>query len=164
MISNRITRCLTIILAVTAGCLSISNPIVSANEIAMNSPAGLWKTIDDETGKEKSLVRISQNGEALEGVIEKLFRNPDEEQNPVCDKCKGEQYNQPIIGMKILWDMKKKGDVWTNGSILDPKKGSVYHCTIRLDDSGKVLKVRGYIGVSLIGRSQSWYRVDEPVQ
>ncbi|RLC49220.1 MAG: DUF2147 domain-containing protein, partial [Candidatus Cloacimonadota bacterium] len=92
--------------------------VLSAQKL---SPVGAWKTIDDVTGKPKSIVRLWTEDGILYGKVEKLFRAPDEEQNPVCDKCKGDKKNKPIIGLTILWDMKQKGDVWKSGKILDPK-------------------------------------------
>lgn len=133
---------------------------VSSGQSPTESPVGLWKTIDDETGKEKSLVRITQLGDEFQGTIEKLFREPGEDPEPKCDKCEGARKDQPILGMNIIWGMTRKGSVWTGGTILDPKKGSTYRCTLKLEEGGTILKVRGYIGVSLIGRSQTWHRVE----
>ena len=124
------------------------------------SPVGRWKTIDDETGKPKSIVRIWEENGKLFGKVEELIRGPDEDPNPVCDKCEGDRKDKPIIGMTIMWDLERDGDSWSGGRILDPKKGKTYRCTIALEDGGKKLKVRGYIGISLLGRTQYWYRVD----
>jgi uncharacterized protein (DUF2147 family) len=126
--------------------------------IASDSPVGVWRTIDDKTHKEKSLVRIvEQNGE-LRGTIEKLFREPGEEQNPNCDKCHGDKHNKPVIGMLILTGMKKQGDEYAGGEILDPANGKTYKCKMWTSDGGKKLNVRGFIGVSLLGRTQVWVR------
>ncbi len=126
---------------------------------AQNSPVGLWKTIDDETGKPKSLVRITEapNGE-LTGKIEKLFRDPSEDQNPKCVKCEGANKDQPIIGMTILYGLKKDGVSWDGGSVLDPAKGKVYHARVTPTEGGKKLEMRGYIGAPLFGRTQTWVR------
>ena len=125
------------------------------------SPVGFWKTIDDETGKEKSIVHIwSENG-TLTGKIEKLFREPGEEPDPVCDECKGENKDKPIKGMIILWDLTQDDDWWTGGHILDPGNGKVYQCKLQTESGSDELTVRGYIGFSLLGRSQTWIRVKE---
>jgi len=123
------------------------------------SPVGLWKTIDDKTGEEKSIVKIWINGEKLFGRIDKLFSKPGEDPKRVCDKCKGDKKDQQIDGMEILWDLEKKDDLWTDGYILDPKNGKEYHCKIQLTEAGTKLLVRGYIGFSFIGRTQTWTRV-----
>ncbi len=122
------------------------------------SPVGLWKNIDDESGKPKALIRITESNGELSGKIEKLFREPNEDQNPKCDKCEGALKNQPILGMTILNGMKRDGDEYDGGSILDPNNGKVYKSRLELKDSGKKLKVRGYIGIPLLGRSQTWIR------
>ncbi|GAB3398142.1 DUF2147 domain-containing protein [Massilia agilis] len=123
-----------------------------------NSPVGVWKTIDDETGKAKSLVRITENNGELSGKIEKLFREPSEDQNPKCDKCEGALKDQPIVGMTILNGLKKDDDVWSGGTVLDPKNGKTYKAKITLKDGGKKLDMRGYIGTPLLGRTQTWVR------
>jgi uncharacterized protein (DUF2147 family) len=125
---------------------------------AQNSPVGLWKTIDDETGKPKSLVRITENNGELTGKIEKLFRAPNEDQNPVCVKCEGANKDQPIIGMTILYGLKKNGVSWDGGSVLDPAKGKTYHARVTPTEGGNKLEMRGYIGAPLFGRTQTWVR------
>jgi uncharacterized protein (DUF2147 family) len=122
------------------------------------SPVGLWKNIDDESGKPKALIRITESNGVLSGKIEKLFREPGEEQNPKCDKCEGVQKNQPVLGMTILTGMRRDGDEYDGGKILDPNNGKVYNSKLELIDSGKKLSVRGYIGIPLLGRSQTWIR------
>lgn len=123
-----------------------------------NSAVGLWKTIDDETGKPKALVRVTEENGTLQGKIEKLFRGPNEEQNPVCTKCTDSRKNQPMIGMTIVSGLKKNGDEYTGGEILDPAAGKVYKSKATLRDGGQKLEVRGYIGAPMFGRSQVWQR------
>ncbi len=122
------------------------------------SPIGLWKTIDDETGKPKALVRITEQNGALEGKIEKLFREPNEDQNPKCVACTDSRKNQQIVGMTIVSGLKKDGNEYTGGEILDPAKGKVYKSKATLRDGGQKLEVRGYIGAPMFGRSQIWHR------
>ena len=118
---------------------------------------GKWKTIDDETGKPKSIVEIFQEGDEVKGRIAELI-NP-EEPDPVCKECKGDQKDKPIRGLQIISGMKKSGDgEWSGGEILDPKKGKTYKCRLRVKDGGAKLEVRGFVGFSLIGRSQTWER------
>jgi uncharacterized protein (DUF2147 family) len=125
-----------------------------------NSPVGVWKTIDDETGKAKSLVEISESGGQLHGRIIKLF-NPSKP-NPTCEKCEGDKKDQPITGMEILWGLKKRGDEWAGGQVLDPQKGKVYNAKLALAENGSKLNLRGYIGFSMLGRTQTWLRETDP--
>lgn len=125
---------------------------------ADNSPVGLWKTIDDESGKPKSLVRITESNGEFKGKVEKLFRPADQDQNPKCVKCEDANKDQPIIGMTILTGLKQDGDEYTGGLILDPNNGKVYKSKLSLIEGGKKLKLRGYIGVPMLGRTQIWLR------
>lgn len=122
------------------------------------TPVGLWKTIDDNSGQPRGLVRIREVNGQFEGKIEKGFPKPGEDQPPKCDKCDGPRRNQPIIGMTILWGLTKQGDEYQGGEILDPETGKIYRAKMKLIEGGKKLEVRGFIGVSLFGRSQIWLR------
>ena len=125
---------------------------------ASESPVGVWRTIDDKTGKEKSLVRIVEANGELRATIEKLFREPNEEPNPNCDKCPGERKNKPVLGMMIMTGLKKSGSEYDGGEILDPANGKTYRVKMWTAEGGKKLNVRGFIGVSLLGRTQVWVR------
>ena len=125
---------------------------------ASDSPIGLWRTIDDKTGKEKSLVRIVETNGELRATIEKLFREPNEEPNPNCDKCPGDRKNKPVIGMTIMTGLKKAGTEYEGGEILDPNNGKIYRCKMWTAEGGKKLNVRGFIGVAVLGRTQVWVR------
>lgn len=117
---------------------------------------GKWKTIDDKTGDAKSIVEIyEQNGKIYGKVVEIL--NP-AKKNSKCDKCDGADKGKPIEGLIIIKGLKKDGDKYTDGDILDPQKGKLYSCTIKLDGKDK-LDVRGYMGISMLGRTQVWHRV-----
>ncbi len=124
------------------------------------TPVGVWKSVDDETGRERSIIRISEVNGELRGVVEKVFDQPGDDPAHLCDKCDGERKGKPIVGMTILWGLTQKGEEWSGGEILDPKKGKIYRCKMRVTDGGKSLNVRGFIGVSLIGRSQTWHRME----
>ena len=127
------------------------------------TPIGKWKTIDDETGKEKSIVEIYEQNGKLYGKVIELFRGPEEDPDPICDECDEDdpRYNKKVRGMVILEGLEFDGDdEWEDGEILDPKNGEVYSCYITLENENK-LKVRGYIGFSLIGRTQYWHRVTD---
>lgn len=122
------------------------------------SLVGLWKNIDDETNKPKALIRITESNGEYKGKIEKLFRPANEEQNPKCDKCEGALKDQPIIGMTILTGIKKEGAEYAGGQILDPGNGKLYKSKITLAEGGKKLSMRGYIGMPMLGRTQTWVR------
>lgn len=126
--------------------------LISAATVSAQSIVGKWKTIDDETGKPKSVVEIYEKNGKVYGKILKLFRDPGEDQDPVCDKCEDDRKNKKIIGMEIIRDMKKSGSDWKDGTIMDPKKGTVYDCKLWLE--GGNLKVRGY--VLFLYRTQTW--------
>ncbi|WP_034300742.1 DUF2147 domain-containing protein [Herbaspirillum sp. RV1423] len=128
------------------------------NAWADGSPVGLWKNIDDATGKPKALIRITENDGELKGKIEKLFRAPEEDQNPKCEKCEGALKDQPVIGMTILSGLKKDGDEYNGGHILDPANGKLYKSKLTVVEDGAKLKVRGYIGMPMLGRTQTWVR------
>ncbi|MSQ58275.1 MAG: DUF2147 domain-containing protein [Betaproteobacteria bacterium] len=126
---------------------------------AAQSPTGLWRTIDDETGKERSIVRVFEVNGELQGVVEKIIDRPGDDPAHLCKKCEGDRKDKPVIGMAILWGLKKKSDTeYAGGQIMDPKNGKIFRCKLKLIEQGKKLEVRGYIGVSLIGRSQVWLR------
>ena len=125
---------------------------------AQGTPEGLWRTIDDETGEAKSHVRIEAREGMYYGIVEEILNL--EKKSNVCDKCPGDRLGVPIEGLEIMRDMKSKGDGWAGGSILDPKKGKVYKAKMSLNETGEELTVRGFIGFSLIGRSQVWERVE----
>ncbi len=135
--------------------------LASMSAMAAVNPVGLWKTIDDNTGKVRSIVRITQSNGEYKGTIEKLFRAPDQDQNPKCDKCTDARKDKPIIGMTILTGLRADGDdEFAGGQIVDPENGKVYSSKLTVDEDGKKLELRGFIGVSLIGRSQTWVRAD----
>jgi uncharacterized protein (DUF2147 family) len=122
------------------------------------SPVGVWRSIDDTTKKERSIIRITEGNGEFSGVVEKLFDQPGDDPAHLCKDCKGERKDKPIIGMTILWGLKKDGDTWAGGEILDPHNGKTYRCKMTLSNDGKSLNVRGFIGISLFGRSQIWLR------
>ncbi|CAM1365555.1 conserved exported hypothetical protein [Tenacibaculum litopenaei] len=118
---------------------------------------GKWENRDEKTNRVDSVIEVyEKDGKAYAKIIEITDEN---RQNAVCDKCSGKNKNKPILGMNILTGLKKDGDEWSGGKILDPKKGKEYKCFIKLENANK-LKIRGYIGFSLLGRTAYWYRKD----
>lgn len=141
------------------GIMTLPMMQVQAQEFKADDVLGKWSTIDDETGRTKSIVEIYKEGDKLFGKIIELFRLPDEDPDPICDECDEDdpRYNQKVNGMVILQGLEWDDDEWDDGKILDPKNGKVYSCKLWIEDGD--LQVRGYIGFSLIGRSQTWIRV-----
>lgn len=132
--------------------------VLAGAACAQATPAGLWKTIDDETKQEKSLVRIVDSGGTLSGRIEKLL-DPSKA-DARCDKCSDARKGQPVVGMTIIENVRKNADeaYWEDGSILDPNNGKNYRVRLTPKDGGKALEVRGYIGPFY--RNQTWIRVE----
>lgn len=122
------------------------------------TPVGTWQTIDDTTGKPRAIIQIVDDGNGqLEGKVVRgigEFDHPDRR----CTACTDERKDQLIKGMTIITGMKRDGEAWTGGHILDPENGKLYKCRMTLEAGGQKLVVRGYIGVSLLGRSQTWLR------
>ena len=128
---------------------------------AQATPAGLWKTIDDETKKEKSLIRITESEGVFTGKVEKLL-DPTK-QDPVCDKCSDKRKDKPVLGMTLIEGVKQNADDnarWDGGEILDPNNGKTYKVRLIPTAAGKQLDVRGYIGTPMLGRTQTWIRVE----
>ena len=144
----------------TAALLALPLTFASLT-FAAESPIGRWQTIDDETGKPKSIVEIEEAADGtLSGTVAEILQS-DHSANPLCTACEGERKDQPIIGMTILWDLKPEGqNVWSGGTILDPSKGKTYRAkvTIPEGESADTLQVRGYVGIEALGRTQTWIR------
>ncbi len=129
---------------------------IATLSFAQDSYEGLWKTVDDETGEAKSHLEIFVEDGLLYGKVIEIL-NP-EKKGSVCEKCSGSKKDQPVEGMILLEGLKKKNDYYTGGTITDPENGKEYKCYIELKGEDK-LKVRGYIGVAALGRTQYWYRI-----
>jgi uncharacterized protein (DUF2147 family) len=143
----------TMKILLTAAALMLTTTLAAAQA----SPVGLWRTIDDETKQEKSLVRISDTAGTLSGKVEKIADAT--KQDSKCDECTDDRKGKPVVGMVILRDLKKgDADTWEGGSIVDPANGKVYKATIKLIDGGKKLQMRGYIGPFF--RTQTWLKAD----
>lgn len=130
------------------------------------SPVGTWNQIDDHTGKITSVIRISEHDGVLTGTVLKVMNMTPKQiardgNPPICTQCSGKRHNQPIDGMVIMWGVTRDGDEWNGGHVLDPTSGKIYKVKLNLADHGQKLKVRGYVGFSLFGRTQVWKRVNE---
>ena len=144
----------------SAALVALTTLAWSATALAQATPVGLWKTIDDETKQERSHVRIAETAGVLSGRIEKI--TDPTKQDAKCDKCEGAKKDQKVIGMTILEGVKRHGgaDHWEGGTILDPNNGKTYKVRMKPVDGGKKLEVRGYIGAPMLGRTQTWVRME----
>ena len=138
---------------------ALSLALTAGIACAQATPVGLWKTIDDETKTERSLVRLSDSGGVVTGRIEKLLA-ADAKPDSKCDKCEDDRKDKPLVGLEIVRGAKKNeaGDAWEGGTILDPAKGKTYRLRLAPKEGGKQLEVRGYMGPFY--RNQTWIRVE----
>jgi uncharacterized protein (DUF2147 family) len=142
--------------------LGVALALSGGAALAMASPAGLWKTIDDNSGQARALVRITDTGGVFSARLERLL-DPTSKPGALCDKCDDDRKNKPILGLEIVRGLKKNPDktqVWDGGHILDPENGKTYRARMTLIEGGKKLEVRGYMGVPLLGRTQVWHRAE----
>ncbi len=132
----------------------------SVSALAQMTPVGTWRTIDDATGEAKSEVVITENSGVLSGRIAKLLRKG-ADQGAVCDKCSDDRKDKPLIGLELIRGAKKAEGktVWEGGKIVDPEAGTVYSLKLTPVDGGKKLEVHAFVGLSFIGRTQTWVRI-----
>jgi len=135
------------------GALSLL--LTTALAADLTSPVGKWRTIDDQSGKPKSIVQITEDQGVLTGKIVELLEGATEK---TCSKCEGDLKDQPLVGMKILWSLKKSGEEWTDGKIFNPADGGTYTSKVKLTEGGKTLEVTGKW--MLFSKQQQWQRVN----
>lgn len=116
---------------------------------------GQWRTIDDATGKPKAIIEIKESNGVYNGTIVQLMPGIEN----TCPGCKGDRANAPLLGMTVLTGLKEEEGRYTGGRIFDPKSGNTYRARAELINNGNALKVRGYMGISALGRTQTWQRV-----
>lgn len=133
------------------GLLTLATTLALADS---NSPVGNWKNISDKTNKPEAIIQIWEESGELHGKLIKLF----DQKETLCKACKDDKKDKPLIGLEILWGLKKDGQEWEGGKILDPDNGTIYSAKLALIEGGQKLKVRGFLGFSLFGRSQIWVR------
>jgi uncharacterized protein (DUF2147 family) len=146
--------------AMLAACLALAAVTAPAGAAPapLDTPVGLWQPLDS-SGKPEGLIRIFEVGGLYYGRIEPS--SPSDDRNARCTRCSGKRHDQPIIGLVIMRHLKPQGGEYVDGDILDPDTGRVYGCSLRLTDGGRKLIMRGFLGISLFGRSQTWLRVRE---
>ncbi|NND33313.1 MAG: DUF2147 domain-containing protein [Saprospiraceae bacterium] len=121
---------------------------------------GIWKTIDDKTDKPASIMKLYEEDGILYGDILAILKEDTKQKNPLCVKCPDDRKDQPVIGMQLIRGLTRDGNQWSGGHVVDPHTGKIYRCYLELLTPDK-LKVRGYVGFSIFGRTQYWYRTPD---
>jgi uncharacterized protein (DUF2147 family) len=142
---------------IVAGAGTVGAPAPAAEVNAV----GLWEQVDETSGKAESWFKISEHNGVYEGNIVKIFFKPGEDKNWICSKCEGAEKGAPVLGLMLIKGMQRNGLSYENGTIMDPRDGAVYRALMKLSPDGRKLEVRGYLGISLFGRSQVWNRLPD---
>jgi uncharacterized protein (DUF2147 family) len=142
-------------------CCLAEYPAQAQSQPQEPSATGLWQQADSDTGKKRGWFVIAEHNGTYEGTIVKMFMEPGEDANPLCDKCTGDQQNQPWLGLTIIKGMARKGLDYENGKILDPTTGKLWSAEMHLSPDGRDLTVRGFLGFSLLGMNQYWKRLPD---
>jgi uncharacterized protein (DUF2147 family) len=145
-----------------AGVAALGIGLMSAQS-AEPTAEGLWEQVDENTGKAESWFRITEKSGIYQGIIVKIFPKPGEDPHAkwLCTKCEGEERNAPVVGLALIKGMRRQGLSYDSGTIMDPRDGTVYRALMNLSPDGRKLEVRGFLGISLFGRSQIWNRLPD---
>ena len=148
-------KSMTIAVVVLLGVGTLAAPAAELTAV------GLWEQVDENSGKAESWFKISERNGVYEGNVVKIFPNPGEDENFVCSKCEGAEKGAPVLGLTLIKGMQRNGMAYENGTIMDPRDGAVYRALMKLSPDGGKLEVRGYLGISLFGRTQVWNRLPD---
>lgn len=140
------------------GAALLVQPSAKAEETDLRSPVGYWETINDVNHKPRSVMQLYITDGVLYGKAIKTLVPGDTLDRP-CTKCSGEFKNQTMAGMRAIWGLTEKDGEWKGGKVLDPDSGHVYRCKLSVSPDGEHALVRGYLGISLFGRTQTWNRL-----
>ncbi|MGQ0656712.1 MAG: DUF2147 domain-containing protein [Chromatiales bacterium] len=124
------------------------------------TPEGRWKVVSDEDQRPVAIMKIYEENGEYRGIIDEILGESGQGVSPLCDNCPGSLKGEPIKGLVVLQGLKWVGDQYAGGHILDPDSGHYYRLTMTVGPDGNTLFVRGYLGVPLLGRTQTWYRVE----
>jgi uncharacterized protein (DUF2147 family) len=144
-------------LPIIVACILAMTPMRSSQAAA--SIVGVWQRYDEDTHEPQAEIEITEHGGVFEGRVVKLFLDAGDPPNPVCNLCRGARKNQPIKGMRVIENVRRNGGAYDGGTAVDPEDGSVYKVKLVPSDDGRTLSVTGYIGVSLLGQTQTWTRL-----
>ena len=145
-------RTISSLIALSAGAL------ISTSVFAVSLNGTQWQTIDDKTGEKKAVIQLTESGGKVSGKIIKVLNK--EKADALCTKCPGSLKNKPAEGLQILSGLKADGNnQWSDGKLVDPESGKTYSGKLTLSDNGQSLKLRGFVGTPVFGRSQTWQRI-----
>jgi uncharacterized protein (DUF2147 family) len=153
-------RLSSLMLTMVGVAMSVGASVISV-PAAEPSAVGLWEQVDEKSGKPESWFKITERSGVYLGNIVKIFFKPGEDENWVCDKCEGDEKGKPVLGLALIKGMQRKGLEYENGTIMDPRDGSVYSALMKISPDGQKLEVRGFLGISFLGRSQIWNRLPD---
>ena len=147
---------------VTVAAALLSLVVAGQTLGAEPSASGLWQAVDDDTHQPNAWFLIRDGGGGIyTGAIVRMFLKPGEDPNIQCDKCADDRRSKPWMGLEIIRGMKREGMKYTDGTILDPRDGNIYSAQMTLTPDGQTLVVRGYLGISLLGKNQYWTRLPD---
>ena len=145
-------RTISSLVVLSAGAL------LSTSVFAVSLNGTQWQTIDDKTGEKKAVIQLTESGGKVSGKIIKVLNK--EKVDALCTKCPGSLKNKPVEGLQILSGLKADGNnQWSDGKLVDPESGKTYSVKLTLSDNGQSLKLRGFVGTPVFGRSQTWQRI-----